>query len=117
MLEKSFWLFFFLKKPKNEKGNLRYIYLRVTVDCLSKDIALKRKWDSQRWNASGGRAVGSKEDARELNNLLDVMCSKVYQAKKSIIDLDQALTVAKLTKYIPSGFENLYFVLMLKFSL
>jgi integrase len=96
MLEKSFGLIFFLKKPKNEKGNLRYIYLRVTVDGVSKDIALKRKWDSQRWNASGGRAIGSKEDARELNNLLDVMCSKVYQAKKSIIDLDQALTAENL---------------------
>lgn len=57
-----------------------------------KILRKKRKWDSQRWNVSSGRAVGSKEDARELNNLLDVICSKVYQAKKPIIDLYQVPT-------------------------
>lgn len=48
MLEKSFGLLFFLKKPKNEKGNIRYVYLRITIDGESKNLALKRKWDVNR---------------------------------------------------------------------
>lgn len=47
MLEKSLGLFFFLKKPKNEKGNARFIYLKITVDGESKDVATKRKWDNR----------------------------------------------------------------------
>jgi len=96
MLEKSFGLFFFLKKPKNEKGNARYIYLRLTVDGISKDVATKRQWDCLRWNASAGRATGLKEDAKALNSYLDVMCSKVYQAKKMLMDADKALTAENL---------------------
>ena len=96
MLEKSFGLFFFLKKPKNEKGNARYIYLRLTVDGISKDVATKRQWDSLRWNASAGRATGLKEDARALNSYLVVMCGKVYQAKKMRMDANKLLTTENL---------------------
>ncbi len=70
MLEKSFGLFFFLKKPKNEKGNARYIYLRLTVDGISKDVATKRQWDNLRWNASAGRATGLKVVSSSFSSLL-----------------------------------------------
>lgn len=96
MLEKSFGMFFFLKKPKNENGTFRYVYLRLTVDGLSKDIATKRLWDTQRWNSSAGRATGLKEDAKALNSYLGVMCSKVYQAKKHLLDNDLTLTAESL---------------------
>lgn len=35
MLEKSFGLLFFLKQPKTEKRDVRYIYLRITVDWIN----------------------------------------------------------------------------------
>lgn len=78
MLEKSFGLSFFLKKPKNEKRTDRYIYLRLAVDGVSKDVATKRQWDNLRWNPSAGRTTGSKEDAKAFNSYLDVMFSKVH---------------------------------------
>jgi hypothetical protein len=106
MLEKSFRLFFFLKKPKNEKGNVRYIYLRLTVDGISKDIATKRQWDSLRWNASAGRATGTKEDFRSLNSYLDVMCSKVYQSKKLLLDADKPLTAENLKNFLTGQGEE-----------
>src|ERR1700759_5374256 len=96
MLEKSFGLFFFLKKPKNEKGNSRDIYLRLTVDGVSKDVATKRQWDALRWNPTAGRAVGLKDDAKAINSYLDVMCSKVFQAKKMLMDADKALTAENI---------------------
>ena len=98
MLEKSFGLFFFLKKPKNEKGNLRYVYLRITVDGVSRDLAVKRQWDCQRWNASAGRATGTKEDTKTLNSYLDVMYNKVFQAKKALIDADKILTADSIKR-------------------
>ncbi|MDB5142613.1 MAG: site-specific integrase [Mucilaginibacter sp.] len=106
MLEKSFGLFFFLKKPKNEKGNARYIYLRLTVDGISKDVATKRQWDKLRWNPSAGRATGLKEDARALNGYLDVMCSKVYQAKKMLMDEDKMLITENLKNVLTGQAEE-----------
>lgn len=36
MLEKSLGLFFFLKQPKKRKSEERYVYLRITVNGISK---------------------------------------------------------------------------------
>jgi hypothetical protein len=68
MVETSFGLFFFLKKPKNATGINRYIYLRITVDGVSANSATKRIWDKTRCFSQSGRASGTEEDARALNS-------------------------------------------------
>jgi len=85
MLEKSFGLFFFLKQPKNQKSDERYIYLRITVDGISKELSTKRIWSLARWDQSVGRAKGSKEDTLKLNAYLDVFRTNVYTAKSKLI--------------------------------
>lgn len=57
MLESSFGLTFFLKAPR-KKSNLRYIYLRITVDGIPKETSTKRKWDTTRWDQKAERAIG-----------------------------------------------------------
>lgn len=57
MLESSFGLTFFLKVPR-KKSNLRYIYLRITVDGIPKETSTKRKWDTTRWDQKAERAIG-----------------------------------------------------------
>jgi hypothetical protein len=54
MLDKSFRLLFYLKKPKNySKGEIP-IYLRITVDGISKELSVKRSCDPGRWNSFSG---------------------------------------------------------------
>ncbi len=61
MLEKSFGIFFFLKKPKTENADgIRYVYLRMTVDGISKEVSTKRLWHPAKWNAAAGKATGTK---------------------------------------------------------
>jgi hypothetical protein len=45
MLEKSLGLMFFLKKPKNYDRGAMYVYLKVTVDGVPKDLSVKRSWE------------------------------------------------------------------------
>lgn len=85
MLEKSFGLFFFLKATKNEESALRYVYLRITVDGIPKEVSTKRMWPPARWNADAGRAIGTKEDAKTLNVYLDTMETKVHDIKTSML--------------------------------
>ncbi len=92
MLEKSFGLFFFLKQPKNQKSDERYVYLRITVDGIPKEISLKRTWDISKWDQPKGRAKGGKEDAMLLNAYLDVFREKVYSIKGKLISENKTVT-------------------------
>ena len=86
MLEKGFGLLFFLKHPRNYDGGPMYIYLRITVDGVPKELSAKRSWESSRWNSEANRASGNKEDAKELNHYLDVLQTKAYDARKKLIE-------------------------------
>lgn len=100
MLEKSFGLLFFLKQPKSRKSDVRYVYLRITVDGHSKELSTKRIWHPDRWNQSSGRAIGTKEDARSLNAYLDALCAQIYQAKVKLIELNKPVTAENLKNHI-----------------
>jgi hypothetical protein len=72
MLEKSFGLLFYLKKPKGYKKGPVPIYVRITVDGDEKEMSTKRSWELSRWGVKANRASGTKEDARALNDYLNV---------------------------------------------
>ncbi len=92
MLEKSLGLLFFLKQPKNQKQKERYVYLRITVNGISRELSTKRVWFPDRWNQSSGRATGSKEDAQTLNAYLEQLTSKLHQAKTHLIETGKTIT-------------------------
>jgi site-specific recombinase XerD len=102
MLEKSFGLFYYLKQSKNQKKEERYIYLRITVNGISKEISTKRLWPANRWGQEAGRANGNKEDARAINNYLDVFSNQVYQAKQFLTEGKKAIT-AQAIKDVMTG--------------
>ncbi|MDR7131678.1 site-specific recombinase XerD [Algoriphagus sp. 4150] len=96
MLEKSFGLLFFLKQSKNNSKKERYVYLRITVNGISKEISTKRLWNPSKWNTGAGRAEGNKEDSRTLNTFLDTLSYKALQAKKQLIESDREVTAEAL---------------------
>ena len=105
MLEKTFGLFFYLKQAKNQKDGLRYVYLRITVDGKAVEMSTKQLWSPARWNVDAGRAIGQKEDTRTLNAYLDMLSSKVFQAKKMLIEDDKELS-AEALKNVLLGKSN-----------
>ncbi|HTE02465.1 MAG TPA: hypothetical protein VK668_24420 [Mucilaginibacter sp.] len=58
MLEKSFGLLFYLKQTPSYKDDRMYVYLRITVDGISKELSTKRLWFVSKWNVRAGRAEG-----------------------------------------------------------
>ncbi len=99
MLEKSFGLFFFLKQPKNQTST-RYVYLRITVDGIPKELSTKRIWYPDRWNQSAGRATGTKEDAKSLNAYLETIYAKVFQAKAALLESGKPITAENLKNVV-----------------
>lgn len=96
MLDKSFGLHFYLKKPKNYVKGPIPIYLRITVDGVPKELSTKRGCEPNRWNASAERASGTKEDARALNAYLDTLQAKAYEAKRKLIESNQMITATAI---------------------
>ena len=96
MLEKSFSLLFYLKKPKNYLKGTMPIYLRITVDGIPKEIYTGRQCDPDRWNANAGRCNGTKEDAKSLNAFLDILQTKVYEARRKLLEKNEIITSERL---------------------
>ena len=92
MLEKTFSLLFYLKKPKNYLKGPMPIYLRITVDGIPKEISTGRQCDPDRWNSNAGRVYGTKEDAKSLNAYLDILQTKVYEVRRQVLDKNETIT-------------------------
>lgn len=106
MLEKSLGLMYFLRKPKNYVSGPMYIYLKVTVDGVAKDLSVKRTWEPSRWNSKANRANGNKEDAKMLNEYLDVLQNKAYDARKHLIDRGKVVTSLAIIELLSGANER-----------
>ncbi|GAA4915278.1 site-specific integrase [Mucilaginibacter defluvii] len=106
MLEKSFGILFYLRKQRNEASNLQYIILRVTVDGVAREMSVKRSWPSSRWNPKANRALGSKEDARTLNEFLDVVQANVYAARQKLLETGQMLTAEAVIEIVSGAAQR-----------
>ncbi len=95
-MEKSFGLLFYLKRPVGFSEIEIPIYLRITVNGACVELSTKRKWDAGKWNASAGRAAGKTEAAKSLNEFLDLLQRKVYEARKRLLDDDRPITAENI---------------------
>jgi len=102
MVEKSFGLLFFLKQPKNQGDDIRFIYLKITVDGKAIELSTKRKCALSKWDAHAGRVLGNKESIKELNYYLNALEQQVYQAKRRLIESNKDVS-AKTIKDILTG--------------
>lgn len=98
MIENSFGLTFFLKK--STKKNEKYVYLRITVDGIPKEVSTKYKWDPERWNQKIERAIGNKEDAKTLNFYIETLQVKIQQFKNDLILNDETITSQKIMDFV-----------------
>ncbi len=111
-MEKSFGLFFHLKKEN--KGDCRKlkIYMRITVNGIHCEISTKRKCNSENWNVSAGRLNGKNEAAKELNAYLDTLQQKVFEAKRRLIETDKELTAENIKNELLGKNKNQKYMLL-----
>jgi len=105
MIEASYGLNFFLK-THHKGSDLRYIYLRITVDGIQKETSTKRKWEGSRWNQKTERAIGTKEDAKALNYFLDSIKRKVEDYKIQLINRNTPITTQKIIDFVLGNTEG-----------
>ncbi|RAW01080.1 site-specific integrase [Pseudochryseolinea flava] len=74
------------EKRMFERGAI--IYIRITINGKRTEISIKRKIERERWDSNAGRVKGTKEDAREINSLIDTWIFKIHKAYKDLIQKD-----------------------------
>jgi len=109
----NFHLLFYLRKQKVYKGGPRAIYLRITVDGKRAEMSVGRDCESEKWNSSSGRAIGTKEDARILNNYLDSLQSKMRIAHQTLIENGIIITAASLQEQFTGKSQKSRYLLQL----
>lgn len=72
------------------------IYMRITVSGKRADISVGRDCDPAKWNKHAGRAIGTKEEIKSLNNYLDSLQTKLRNAHQVLIDTNQQVTTESL---------------------
>jgi site-specific recombinase XerD len=95
-MEKSFGLFFFLRKSKNENGLERNVYMRLTAESIVVDVSTKRKCDRNKWNQEAGRMWKRYEESGFFNDYLDTLQQKVFEAKRKLLELDKPVTAKNI---------------------
>ncbi|GAA4104795.1 site-specific integrase [Mucilaginibacter panaciglaebae] len=95
-MKTNFHLLFYIRKQKNYKGGAMPIYMRITVNGKRADISAGRECEPTKWNSHAGRAIGTKEEIKSLNNYLDSLQSKVRDAHQALIDANQTITTESL---------------------
>ncbi len=82
-----FWIY-----AKRTKNNLAPLYARITVDGKKLNISLKRRIDIQLWNPQKQRIRGTGKTARDLNQYLDEVHSKLFQCYQELRAEDRRIT-------------------------
>jgi integrase len=99
MLESSFGMSFYMKSA-GKATNIRYIYLRITVDGIRKETSTKRTWDILRWDPKTERATGNKEDARTINHFLDTMEMKINKYKTDLLYTEKTISAQRIIDFV-----------------
>ncbi|MGV8879365.1 MAG: site-specific integrase [Sphingobacteriaceae bacterium] len=95
-MKSNFHLLFYIRKQKNYKGGEMPIYMRITVNGKRADMSAGRNCDPAKWNSHSGRAIGTKEEIKTLNNYLDSLQTKLRNAHQVLIDANQQVTTESL---------------------
>lgn len=106
MLEASFSILFYLKKPKGyTKGDVP-VYMRITVNGARKEIGTKHSFDPDRWNSDAQRAKGTNESSKTINAYLDTLERKVHDSRLKLLENSKAVTAEVLVKILTGQEEK-----------
>lgn len=95
-MRQNFKILFFLKKGKRSNEKSLPIYVRVTIDGERAEWTVQRNWDPSKWNQHAGRALGSKEGTKLLNQYLDSIQSNIHEAQREYALRNEPLAALQL---------------------
>jgi site-specific recombinase XerD len=85
-------ILFYAKKAKAAANGLVPIYTRITINGKRIELSTNRFIEISKWSTEAGKIKGSSEEARSINNHLDLLKSQIRDAEMELIHKKIALT-------------------------
>ena len=111
-MERSFGLFFHLKKNGKKEEEKFTVYMRITIDGDYCEISTKRKCAPDKWNTDAGRMIGKGDVVKSFNAYLDTLQQKVFEAKRKLIETDKTLNPENIKNLLLQKSDQPKYMLM-----
>ena len=85
-------ILFYAKKAKAAANGLVPIYTRITINGKRIELSTNRFVEISKWSTEAGKIKGTSEEARSINNHLDLLKSQIRDAEMELIHKKIALT-------------------------
>lgn len=86
-------LIFYIRKSKINANGLVPIYQRITIEGKRFEISTGQFVEEAKWSAEAGRIKGNSEEARSINNRLDLVKSKVFEVERKLFLSDAKINI------------------------
>ena len=78
-------ILFYAKKAKAAANGLVPIYTRITINGKRIELSTNRFVEISKWSTEAGKIKGSSEEARSINNHLDLLKIQIIDAQMELI--------------------------------
>ncbi len=95
-MQNTFSILFYPKRNDVDKEGKVPIYMRITVGGKRSELSIQRKVDIDQWNTQAGKVKGSNHAAKSLNQLMDIIKSKIYDHHRELVDKNKDITARAL---------------------
>jgi len=89
----TFGIQFVIRLPKQQKNDQATVFARISVNGRRCEISLKKKVDPQNWDDAKGKARGTKDEIRKLNEHIERVRTIIADGYHQLIQQKKVITV------------------------
>lgn len=93
-------ILFYAKRAKANSNGLIPIYTRITINGKRIELSTNRFVEISKWSTEAGKMKGTSEEARSINNHLDLLKNQIRDAQIELIHQKRPLTTETLKNKI-----------------
>ncbi|MDB5023325.1 MAG: integrase [Mucilaginibacter sp.] len=89
----TFGIQFVIRLPKQQKTDQATVFARISVNGSRREISLKKKVDPQNWDNARGKARGTKDEIRKLNEHIERIRTLIADGYHQLVQQKKIVTV------------------------
>jgi len=102
----TFGIQFVIRLPKQQKNDQATVFARISVNGRRFEISLKKKVSPQNWDDAKGKARGTKDEIRKLNEHIERIRTLIADGYHELIQQKKVVTVDAVKSLFLGADEN-----------
>jgi hypothetical protein len=102
----TFGIQFVIRLPKQQKNDRATVFARISVNGRRCEISLKKKVNPQNWDDAKGKARGTKDEIRKLNEHIERIRTLIADGYHQLIQQKKVVTVDAVKSLFLGADEN-----------